>query len=384
MSILENQEYTNSMKILITGGHLTPALAVIQQVQKNTQIVYVGRKHALEGDTAVSLEYQTIVNLGISFIEFHPGRVQRQFTRHTLSSLGRMPKGVWDAFRILKKEKPDVILSFGGYVAFPFAIAGSLLHVPLVTHEQTLEAGATNQLIAKFASKVCISFPTSEKFFPAKKTVLTGNPLIQSIPSEETKKLIAEVKTKYPLLVITGGSLGSHAINGLIESILAKLLAKYNVIHQTGDAQEYKDFEKLETVRNGLPFSFQERYIPMKFIAPDDSAYIYEHADLVVSRAGINTVLTLLLANIPSLLIPLPASQRQEQLKNAQFLKDAGLGEVLSQDTLTSDALLDSIHKMMEKKKTYINRDIQVMEKLHQNAARAILDVVYATQKHHL
>lgn len=372
------------MKILITGGHLTPALAVIQKLPKDAEITYVGRKFALEGDSAVSLEYHTITNMGIPFIAFQPGRLQRKFTKHTLPSLGRVPKGVWEAFWILKKEKPDVILSFGGHVAFPICFAASLLKIPSVVHEQTLEIGGTNRLIAKIATKICVSWESSLAFFPKKKTILTGNPLPFTPPSQEIQDLLQKRNKKYPLITITGGSLGSHPINTLVEPILEKLLAKYIVLHQTGDAQEFGDFAKLEAFRESLPYTFQERYILRKFIHPEDVSYAYGVSDMVVSRSGINTVLTLLLENTPALLIPLPISQRQEQLKNALFLKDSGLGEVLEQDTLTSESLFIAIENMMEKKDMYQNRNLDSLKEIHRDAAEKIIAVVYGSKNYAL
>lgn len=372
------------MKVLITGGHLTPALAVIQAKPKDMEVVYVGRKHALEGDKAISLEYQTITALGIPFLSFHPGRLQRTLTPHTLPSLGRIPKGVMDAYFILRKEKPDVILSFGGYVAFPFAVAGAVLRIPIVTHEQTLEAGATNKLIAKLAEKVCVSWPSSEKFFPKKKVVLTGDPLLQTQPSPEIQQVLSQKKDTYPLLVITGGSLGSHAINLLIEPILEKLLAQFVVLHQTGDAKAYGDYDRLSKMRKKFPSTFQDRYLLTKFISPDDIPYIYEHANLVVSRSGINTVLHLLLSNTPALLIPLPFSQRQEQLKNALLLRDSGLGEVLEQTHLTAETLYEAIQMMQRNHAVYKNTDITAMRLLHLHAAEKILHVVYGTKTNSL
>src|SRR5437879_2705078 len=111
------------MKIAIIGGHLTPALAVIRALPKDADVVYIGRKYAMEGDKAESLEYQIITTLGIPFVILHASRLQRQLTRHTIPSLARMPKGMMEAFKILKKQKPDIILSFGGYVSIPVCFA---------------------------------------------------------------------------------------------------------------------------------------------------------------------------------------------------------------------------------------------------------------------
>lgn len=361
---------------------MTPALAVIQKLPKDAEVVYVGRKHPLEGDTAVSLEYETMQSLDIPFISVHPGRLQRKMTRYTLSAFGRVPKGLWEAFFILKKEKPDVVLSFGGYVAFPFAVAASLQKIPVVTHEQTLEAGATNKLIAKFATKVCTSFPTSAAFFPKEKVVLTGDPLPLSKPSKDIQLLTQ--KNKYPLITISGGSLGSHAINILVEPMIEKLLAKYRVFHITGDAKEYGDFDKLQKIKESLPYTFQERYILKKFVSPHDIRTLYTASDVVISRSGINSVLTLLLANTPSLLIPLTFSQRQEQQKNALLLESVGLGHVLDQKVLTSDELLKHIEEVLSHRSVYKNSQIHEMQQLHEHAAEHITTVVYDTQKRYL
>lgn len=141
-------------KIVITGGHLTPALAVMEKLrEQGWQIVFFGRQHALEGDSSVSVEYQTITKLGISFISLTAGRLQRSFTRYTVFSFLKIPIGFIQSFYYLIKFKPTVILSFGGYVALPVALAGWMLKIPIVTHEQSVVPGLANKIIFKFAKK---------------------------------------------------------------------------------------------------------------------------------------------------------------------------------------------------------------------------------------
>lgn len=207
------------MKIAIIGGHLTPALSIIEELGDSAQIIYIGRKHAIEGDKAVSLEYSTITNKNIPFTEIKTGRFQRSFTRRTVPSLARIPIGLAQATVILKKFSPDVVVGFGGYVSLPVAIAAKTLRIPVVIHEQTLEAGGANRLIGKFADKVCISFDSSAKYFPKEKIILTGNPIRDGIIHPK-KKFILE--THDPVIYITGGSQGSHFINHLISQSLTK------------------------------------------------------------------------------------------------------------------------------------------------------------------
>src|SRR3990167_5082544 len=155
------------MKILVTGAHFTTAVAVIEELknlpagrqeQKDIDIVYVGRKTTREGDSSHSVESQVLPQLGVKFISIITGRLQRAFTIYTFSSLLKIPIGFLQSFFILLKEKPDVILSFGGYVAVPLVIAGWLLSIPIIIHEQTLVSGLANTISSFFADKVAVSF----------------------------------------------------------------------------------------------------------------------------------------------------------------------------------------------------------------------------------
>lgn len=337
------------MKILIIGGHLSPALSVIEKL-KDWQVFYVGRKYAMEGDSALSLEYQTINELKIPFFVIKTGRLQRSFTRHTLFSLLKTPIGLLQALIILKKIKPDVVLGFGGYVSVPLVIASFLLKIPVVLHEQTFEAGLANKMLAFFAKKICISFASSQKFFPKNKTVLTGLPLKKEILEVEKSK---GEERKDPVLFITGGSQGSHMINGLILDSLGKLLDTFRVVHQTGDSSKFNDFENLQNLKSLLPKEKAMRYLAKKFLDPKESASIMQSADIVVSRSGINTVCELIYLEKPSFLIPLSFAQRNEQLKNARFIESLGLARVYEQNSLTSQAFIAGLLEMLRSIKSF-------------------------------
>lgn len=337
------------MKLVIVGGHLSPALAVIDALPKDTNVLFIGRKYVFEGDKAFSLEYKTIVDQKIPFAEISTGRLQRKFTRHTISSLLKIPYGFIQSFFILQKFKPDVALSFGGYLSVPVGIAAFLLRIPLVIHEQTLERGFANKILSIFAKKICISWETSRKYFPKSKTVLTGNP----IRKFTINNLQLTIDNKLPTIYITGGSSGSHFINTLVEGCIEELLKKFIVIHQTGDAQEYNDFDRLQKIREGLPSELKARYTIIKFVEPGNIGSIMQKADLVVSRAGINTITELIYFKKPSLLIPISFSQRNEQVKNALFLKNLGLAEVFNQDSLDPKKLLRFIEEMINNKSRY-------------------------------
>ena len=138
------------MKVVIVGGHLAPALSVIEVLPKDTEILFIGRKYALEGDNALSLEYKTITSMNISFVGLNTGRLQRKLTKFTFFSLMKLPFGIIKSFLILLKFKPDVVVGFGGYVSIPVAFCAYLLRIPIVIHEQTMEAGLANKFVSFF------------------------------------------------------------------------------------------------------------------------------------------------------------------------------------------------------------------------------------------
>lgn len=344
------------MKIILTGGHLTPALAVIE-VLKEEEIIFIGRKYALEGDQTLSLEYKTITSLGIPFKAITTGRLQRKFTKHTIFSLLKIPYGFFQSFLILRRFKPHTVLGFGGYVSLPVIFAAYILRIPVVIHEQTLEAGLANKIGSFFAKKICISWETSRRFFPEDKTILTGNPIRREIIDvfDNTTKEVNDP----PLIYITGGSLGSHAINVLVEKTIKRLLPNARVIHQTGDASEFADFERLSYLRDSLPDEYKKRYLPQRFLEVKEVAQVLKTADLVVGRAGMNTLTELIFLNKPSLLIPL--SQGREQRKNALFLSELGLAEVRLEENLTPDELLNTFKYMFENYQKYaLNKDYKI------------------------
>lgn len=360
------------MKIIIVGGHLAPALAVIGRLPKGTDIMFVGRKYALEGDKAFSLEYQKITSLGIRFENLTTGRLQRKITRYTLFSLLKLPIGFLQSFKILANFKPDVLVCFGGYVQIPLAFCAYFLHIPVLVHEQTRKAGLANKIISPIADTVCISWPESAIYFPKTKTILTGLPLRKEFFQNKSDFK----KNNNKLIYITGGSLGAHALNVLIEQIIRKLLEKYYVVHQTGDAKEYNDYDRLENIRQSLPLGLKERYKLIKFIDPERTVDIMKSADLIISRSGINTVAELMYLEKPCLLIPLPHGQRSEQLDNALSLEELGFARVLKQEELTPEILYSQITQFIAKLDSIGNSTSGTKKLIKYDAAEKIIQLI--------
>jgi UDP-N-acetylglucosamine--N-acetylmuramyl-(pentapeptide) pyrophosphoryl-undecaprenol N-acetylglucosamine transferase len=361
------------MKIVLIGGHLAPALSVLQALPKNTKVLFIGRKYALEGDNAFSLEYKTITSLQVPFIGLNTGRLQRKLTKFTILSLLKVPFGVIKSFFILINFRPDIVMGFGGYVSIPVVFCAFLLRIPIVIHEQTMEAGLANRLVSRFADKICISWNSSRKYFPEKKVVLTGNPM-RKFSVSGIKYLI--FNNNLPIIYISGGSSGSHFINIIIENVIKDLLGKYNVIHQVGDSHEYRDFDRLEQLRHNLPENLRENYILQKLIDPSEIGDLLKLSSLVISRSGINTITELIYFEKPAILIPLPFSQNNEQLKNARFLEKIGLGLILQQSEVNPKRLLQMVNKAINNISRYKIDKKELINTPKANATQNIISVI--------
>ncbi len=368
------------MKVAIIGGHMAPALGFISALPKNVEIVYIGREHVFEGDEGQSLEQKTISQLGIRFISITTGRVQRILTKQTLPSLLKVPQGFAGAFAILKKEKPDVVVGFGGYLSVPLGIAARMLRIPFVIHESTLEAGLANKLLAPFANKICISWDSSRAFFPKRKTVLTGNPFLPfSATTKDTP--FSKSSEKLPLIVIVGGSGGSHLVNNTVFHILPELLDTARVLHLTGDAKEYNDYEKLLAEKEKLSPKKRDRYEVVKFIDPSSINSVFAKADLVVGRSGINTVAALLALRKKAVLIPLLFGQKDEQWKNAKLMESEKLATVILQKSLSPKTLFQAIQQELARKATDTAKwQIPLIKNGAENVAKVVLACVSTSQ----
>lgn len=360
-------------KILLTGGHLAPLLAVLTVLEKDADVVVVGRRHTFEADKGFSLEYTLFKERKIPFYNLSAARLQRRFGRKTIPSLLRFPGSILRVFSILLHERPDAVLTFGGYIGFPVALSAYVLRIPVVLHEQTQKAGVASKIIGKIAAKVCISNSSSRKYFPAGKTILTGNPIRPEVFMVQKE---FKVEKNLPILFVMGGSTGAHIINTYVEYTLKSLLSDFTVIHQTGDAQEYQDFNRLSTLRRRLSPRMQKRYLLQKFIMPDEIGWLYENATVILSRAGANTVSELLACRKKALLIPLSHGQHNEQLENAKLYAESGLGEYIEEKDVQLNALLKTLLILRDKE---MNFDARLEEE--GSAAKKIVSITLREAK---
>ncbi len=353
------------MKVIVTGGHPAPALAVIDELQKKKgiDIHFVGRQFAVEEGTAESYEYKQIKKLHIPFYHLQTGKLSRALSLKTIRNLLRTFTGLYQSYRYIKRINPDVIMSFGGYLALPMCIVGKALGVTVITHEQTISPGLANRIIGWVADKVLISFPETIKYFDVKKTIVTGNPMRKDALKIVHSPINIE-KTK-PVLYVTGGSLGSHSINVHIENILDDLLKKFIVIHQVGNVEEFNDFERLSSIK-------RKNYHVVEHFSSDEVGWAFNTADIVVSRGGANTTFELITLKKPCVIIPLPWSGNNEQEQHAKLFSVSGSGEIFYQNKESAE-LYKLIVKICENIDKYKKNFSLLKKYVHKHSAKEIV-----------
>lgn len=364
------------LKIVFVGGHHTPALAVLDALAgkfRHRQITYrffwLGHRRSMWGDKKDSAEYLEVVGRGLPFYNLKAGKLYRTFNPRKLL---RLPWGLFQAFYYLLLIRPVLVVSFGGYLALPVALAASFFRVPFVTHEQTAAAGWSNRLLGFFAKKVFISWPSSAKYFPAAKTLLTGNPVRRDIFQAASPLAFPGARESLPTIYITGGKQGAHAVNMVVQKALPILLEKYNLIHQCGHSTVTNDYLNLMRSREQLPAALKSGYLLKDYFGAEEIGAVFAKASFVISRSGANTVTELMALGKPAILIPLPNTPGQEQEKNAQMLESAGLAFIISQTALTPETLIGACARLVNDPSRYQDAARKARELFHPAAADII------------
>ena len=323
------------MKILIatggSGGHVFPALCVAQELKKNNhQIIFAGTSGAITKKIEENgFDLAVLSSKGVSFASVNSFFV----------SIFYMMKAMVQSFSLLKDLKPDVVVGFGGYGAFPVLLVSSLLRYPTLIHEQNVVPGRANRILSKVVRKIAISFEKSRKYFPLSKTALTGCPCRsekKQLTKEELLKKFNLQNNRFTILVL-GGSQGSHRINQEFLKV-APLLKKdleFQVIHLTG-GQDCDDLKK----------KYDDIDIPVSlFSFLDEIEEAYRITDLVVSRAGAVTIFEIALFGLQAILIPYPFA-KGHQRENAKILCDTNVAKMIEEKDLSTEKLKGEILNM--------------------------------------
>ncbi len=344
------------MKIVIVGGHHISALVLAKYLkERHHQIYWLGTRYPRWPEKTEGREYRQVKSEKIPFFDLKTGKFYQNFWRWW-----RIPWGFFQAIWYLAKLKPDLIFSFGGYLAVPVVVGGWLLNIPSVTHEQTRTAGLANRFLQYFVKNVYLTWPESKKFFKVKKTIVVGLPLRAALIKQKKVQIFPN---QLPIILIVGGRQGSHTLNLVIKKILPALLARYNVIHQTGEVLAGRDYQDLKNFREKLPSPLKERYFLGDFFDDKKMAEILASADLVISRSGAHIVYELALLGKPTIFIPLPFSFAKEQLENAKLFTQNKAGIIIEQRQLDGEILLRRIEEMFKKINDY-HRHAKKLKKL--------------------
>jgi UDP-N-acetylglucosamine--N-acetylmuramyl-(pentapeptide) pyrophosphoryl-undecaprenol N-acetylglucosamine transferase len=365
-------------KILVTGGgsggHVSVASAIIEEVKEKdplayANLIYVGGDLGMVGeDYGNSLEQRKFKNVDFKTVYIRAGKLQRHLSISSIKLLLRTVLGFFGSLKIIRKEKPDLIFSSGGFVSVPICIAGWLKGVPIYLHEQTAKVGLSNRIVGNFAKRIYIAFESSRKYFDIKKTKLVGNIVRDAVTDYKLDEVSQDIRdivtanTLTPLIYVSGGGLGSHIINQKILSEINSLLLKYRVILQTGDNKKYKDYQEALKVKNKLPVESQERFLPIKFINDKNIGYVYHNIDLFLGRAGANTVYEIAILAKPSIFIPIPWVTNNEQYENAKTLENTGISKIIDEKIFKSINLKTEIDKHIEKS-SKIDVDIDKLQR---------------------
>jgi UDP-N-acetylglucosamine--N-acetylmuramyl-(pentapeptide) pyrophosphoryl-undecaprenol N-acetylglucosamine transferase len=334
------------VKILIagggTGGHTSPGLAVAAALATaGAECEWIGSRQGIEA--------QRVPERGIPYHAISTGKLRRYWSWQNLTDLVlNVPAGIYQAFGLIGRIRPDAVFATGGFVAVPVVLAAALRRVPIVIHEQTAVPGLANRVTARVARRIALTFPESGGAFAAGRCVLTGNPLREELRGGSRERALDRfgLDAAAPLVYVTGGALGAHRLNRVAGEALPGLLELAQVLHQCGDNPRTGDRAWLEARREALPPALRERYRVVPYVGAE-LADVYAAAHLVVGRAGAGTVNECCQLGLPALYIPLPGARGDEQTANARLVEAAGGCAVLPEAALSAESLVAAVRGLL-------------------------------------
>lgn len=327
-----------------TGGHIYPAVAVAEALRRRygegVELLFVGAEGKMEMEKIPALGYR-IVGLPILGI-------QRRFTLKNLTVPFRLARSLMKAREVLKLFKPDVVVGFGGYASGPILWAAQHMDIPTVIQEQNSYAGLSNKLLAKRADTICVAYEGMERFFPADRIVMTGNPLRGNFGADKADRTEALAyygfSDKLPVLLVVGGSLGTRTLNNMMKSwiVAGGGNVPVQVIWQTGKfyEREMREFLAAYPANNIWQGAFIERM-----------DYAYAAADLVISRSGACTVSELCLEGKPTIFVPSPNVAEDHQTKNAMALVEKGAAVMVRDSNAVESCMSEAMELLKNPRK---------------------------------
>ena len=347
-------------KIVLTGGgtagHVTPNLALLPALaREGFEVRYIGSYNGIER--------RLIEDAQIPYDGISSGKLRRYFDLKNFSDPLRVLKGYAQARKLLKKYRPDVVFSKGGFVSVPVVLAASHYKIPVIIHESDMTPGLANKICIPAATKVCCNFPETLNYLPKEKAVLTGSPIREELLHGDRLAGLqyARLSAERPVILVIGGSLGSVTVNQAVRSILPELLQSFQVVHICGKGH-------LDESLIGTAGYVQYEYVdkPLR--------HLFAAADLIISRAGANSICEILALRKPNVLIPLSAAaSRGDEILNANSFARQGFSTVLEEEVLTSDTLRHAIRETYADRQSFIDR---MSESPLNNAVETILGLI--------
>ena len=353
-------------KIILTGGgtagHVTPNIALIPRLKElGYEIYYIGSYNGMEKDL---IEKQNIPYYGIS-----SGKLRRYFDPKNFSDPFKVLKGYTQARKLMRKLKPDIVFSKGGFVSVPVVLAAKHAKIPAIIHESDMTPGLANRIAIPAASRVCCNFPETVKHIPDGKAVLSGSPIRRELltGSREKACTYTGLTLNKPVILVVGGSSGSKVINDTVRKLLPELLSDYQIIHLCGKGN-------LDSSLNGTSGYVQYEY------ANAELADMFALADLVISRAGANSICELLALHKPNILIPLSRNaSRGDQILNANSFKKQGFSYVIEEEELSEQTLSAAIKDVWSNREKYI---CAMQSSQQMDAITTITNLIEQLRKH--
>ncbi|MFV0314797.1 MAG: undecaprenyldiphospho-muramoylpentapeptide beta-N-acetylglucosaminyltransferase [Anaerotignum sp.] len=330
-------------KIVLTGGgtagHVTPNLALLPFLKEDGwEVVYIGSEKGIER-SLVEAE-------GIPYYGIPTGKLRRYLSKQNVSDMFRVIKGVREAKKLIKELKPDLVFSKGGFVTVPVVLGAKANGVPVIIHESDFTPGLANKIAMPWAKTICTAFPETGEHIAKGKGVYTGTPIRKELFEGDKEKGLAQCgfDGDKPILLVMGGSLGSVKINECLRGEIVNLVEKFHVIHLCGKGNLDENFAQ------------QSGYKQFEYVS-SGLADLLAAADVIVSRAGSNSICEFLALKKPHLLIPLSKSaSRGDQILNANSFAKQGFARVLPEEEMTSLAFYENIITLYEKRGDYIDK----------------------------
>ena len=337
-----------------TAGHVTPNLALLPYLKEaGYKVYYFGSKNGIEK--------KLIADYEIPYFGISTGKLRRYFDVKNFTDPFRVIHGYWEARKILKNIKPDVVFSKGGFVSVPVVRAARSLHIPCIIHESDMTPGLANKLCFSSASKICCNFPETLSKLPKGKAVLSGTPIRDEIFTGDREKGLAlcGFTPDLPVIMIMGGSQGALAVNEAVRAHLDELLQDFQIIHLCGAGK--------------LDESLQDRkgYKQFEYVK-EDLRHLFAATDLIISRSGANAICEILALKIPNILVPLAVGSRGDQVLNAESFVSQGFSVLVPTDELNA-RIVDTVHQVYKDRAKYK----EAMEKSSQGSAiPVIMDLI--------